>query len=86
VVEVITIGGGLPDFLEASRSGRVFSVPIVSVSMSLLLKGAENLRVGAALVGSLPAADFGTDIVYLLATSQSQSHVATDGRSISKSW
>jgi hypothetical protein len=67
VVEVITIGGGLSDFFGAPFSGRAFSAPVVSVSKLLVLRGAQNLRVIAALVGSLPAADFGTDIVEFLA-------------------
>jgi hypothetical protein len=67
VVEFITIGGGLPDFLGASFPGRVFSAPVVSVSMSLVLRGAKKLRVITVLVGSLPAADFGAHIVESLA-------------------
>jgi hypothetical protein len=35
--------------------------PVVSVSMSLVLRGAKKLGVFIALVGSLPAADFGAD-------------------------
>jgi hypothetical protein len=66
VVEVITIGGGLPDFLGASFSGTVFSVSVDSVSMSLVLRGAKKLRVDIALVGSLQAANFGTDTVDFL--------------------
>jgi hypothetical protein len=62
-VEVIIIGGGLPDFLGASCFGSAFSAPVVSVSMSLILRGAKKLRVIAASVGSLKAADFGTDVV-----------------------
>jgi hypothetical protein len=69
MVEVITLGGGL----GASCSGRLFSVPVDSVSMSLVVRGAKKLRVITALVGSLPAADFGTDIVDFLAQS-SKSH------------
>jgi hypothetical protein len=45
VVEVITIGGDLPDFLGASCPGRVFSAPVVSVSMSL---GSERCREDAS--------------------------------------
>jgi hypothetical protein len=67
VVEVITIGGGLPDFLGASCSGSVFSAPVVSVSMLLVLRDAKKLLVITAFVGSLTAADFGTDIVDFLA-------------------
>jgi hypothetical protein len=67
VVEVITIGGGLPDFLGASFSGRVLCVSVDSVSMSLVLRGAKKLRVITAFVGSLPVADFGADIVDFLA-------------------
>jgi hypothetical protein len=67
VVEVTTIGGGLPDFLGAYFSGRVFTAPVVSVSMSLILGGETNLRVITVLVGNLPAAGFGADIVDFLA-------------------
>jgi hypothetical protein len=41
VVEVITIGSGLLDFLGASFSGRVFSALVVSVSMSFVFRGSE---------------------------------------------
>jgi hypothetical protein len=41
----------------------VFSAPVVSVSMLLVLRGAKKLRVITALVGSLPAADIRADIV-----------------------
>jgi hypothetical protein len=66
VVEVITIGGGLPDFLGVSCSGSVFSAPVVSVSMSVVLRGAKKLRVDTAFGGSLTAADVGTDLVDFL--------------------
>jgi hypothetical protein len=66
VVEVITVGGGLPDFLGASFSSRVLSVSEDSVSMSLVLRGAKKLRVITVLVGSLPAADFGADVIDFL--------------------
>jgi hypothetical protein len=52
VVEVITIGGGLPDFLGASFSGRVLSVSVDSVSMSLVLRGAKKLLVITVLLGN----------------------------------
>jgi hypothetical protein len=45
----------------------VFSGPVVSVSMSLVLRAAKKLRVGIALVGSLSTVDFGADIVDFLA-------------------
>jgi hypothetical protein len=48
VVEVITIGGGLPGFLETSCPGSVFSASVFSVSMSLVLRGAKELQVGTA--------------------------------------
>jgi hypothetical protein len=48
VVEVIINGGGLPGFLGASCSGNVSSVSVVSVSTSVVLKGAKKLRVNAA--------------------------------------
>jgi hypothetical protein len=43
VMEVITIGGGLPDFLGASCSGSAFCAPVVSVSLSIVLSGAKIL-------------------------------------------
>jgi hypothetical protein len=64
VVEVINIGGGLPDFLGAFFSGIVFSV---SVGCEVVLRGTKKLRFITLLVGSLPAADFGADIVDFLA-------------------
>jgi hypothetical protein len=66
VVEVIIIGGGLPDFLGVSFSGRVFSVSVDSVSMSLVLRGAKKLRFNSAFGGSLSGADVGTDLVDFL--------------------
>jgi hypothetical protein len=65
-IEVITIGGGLRDFLGASCSGSAFSAPVVSVSMSVL-RFAKKLRVGTAFGGSLAAEDVGTDLVDFLA-------------------
>jgi hypothetical protein len=38
MVEVITIGGGLPDFLGAFCSRSVFSASVVSVSVSVVLR------------------------------------------------
>jgi hypothetical protein len=67
VVEVITICGGLPDFLGASCSGNVFSAPAVSVSMSVVLRGAKKLRINTAFGGSLTATDVGTGLVDFLA-------------------
>jgi hypothetical protein len=67
VVEIITIGGGLPDFLGASFSGRVLSVSVDSMSMSLVLRGAKKLRVITVLVCSLLVADFGADVMDFLA-------------------
>jgi hypothetical protein len=40
---VITIGGGLRGFLGASCSGSAFSASVVSVPMSVVLRGAKNL-------------------------------------------
>jgi hypothetical protein len=48
VVEVITIGGGLPRFLGASSCGSVFSASAVSVSMPVVLRGVKKLRVNTA--------------------------------------
>jgi hypothetical protein len=63
VVEVIIIGGGLPGFL----GGSVFSAPVVSLSMSVVLRGAKKLPVNTAFGGSLTAADVGTDLIDFLA-------------------
>jgi hypothetical protein len=77
VVEVITTVGGLPEFLGASFSGKVFSAPVVSVSMSLVLRGAKKLRLITALVGSLPAANFEVDIVDFLAVSEASLEICS---------
>jgi hypothetical protein len=53
VVEVITIGGGLPEFLGACFSDSVSSAPVVSVSMSVVLGGAKKLQVNTAFGCSL---------------------------------
>jgi hypothetical protein len=45
VVEVITAGHGLPDFFGSSCSGSVLSAPVVSVSMSVILRGVKKLQV-----------------------------------------
>jgi hypothetical protein len=66
VVEVSTTGGGLPSFLGASCPGRVFYAPVVSVSMSVVLRGAKKLRVDTAFRGSLTAPDVGTLLVDIL--------------------
>jgi hypothetical protein len=65
VVEVtsIIIGDGLPGFLGAACLGSVFSASIVSMSMSVVLRGAKTLRVNTAFGGSLTAADVGTGLV-----------------------
>jgi hypothetical protein len=67
VVEVVIIGGGLIGFLEASCSYSVFSAPVVSVSMTVVLRGAKKFRVNTTFGGSLPAADVITDLVEFLA-------------------
>jgi hypothetical protein len=43
VVEGMTIGGGLPGFLGASYSSTVFSAPVVSISISVVLRGVKKL-------------------------------------------
>jgi hypothetical protein len=53
VVEVVIIGGSLHGYLGASCSGYVFSVPVISVSMSVALSGVKNLRVNTAFGGRL---------------------------------
>jgi hypothetical protein len=67
VVEVITIGGSLPGFLGASCSGSVYSAPVVSMSMSVVLRGMKKLQVNTDFGGSLTAVDVGTGLVYFLA-------------------
>jgi hypothetical protein len=67
VVEVIIIGGGQPAFLEDSYSDNVLFASVVSVSMSLVLRCAKNLRVDTAFGGVLTAADAGTCVVDFLA-------------------
>jgi hypothetical protein len=42
VVEVIIIGGSLFGFLGASCSGSAFSASVVSVSISVVLRGAKS--------------------------------------------
>jgi hypothetical protein len=49
VVEVIIIGGGLPGFLGAFCSSSMFSAPIVSMSVSVVVKGAKKVRVDTVL-------------------------------------
>jgi hypothetical protein len=60
VVEVFTIGGGLPDILGVPCSGSV-------LCMSVVLRGAKELRVNTAFGGCLTAADVGTGLVDFLA-------------------
>jgi hypothetical protein len=49
VVEVFTIGGGLPDILGVPCSGSVLCTSVVPVSISVVLRGAKKLRVKTAL-------------------------------------
>jgi hypothetical protein len=49
VVKLISTGDGLPSFLRASCSGSVSSTLVVSVSMSVVLRGAQKFRVDTAL-------------------------------------
>jgi hypothetical protein len=62
-VEVIPVGGDLPGVLEGSCSGSVFSAPVVSVSISVVLRGAKKLRADIAFGGILKTADVGTGLV-----------------------
>jgi hypothetical protein len=66
VVEVVTIGGGLHVFCSGSK----FSAPVVSVSMSVVLRGAKKLRVNIAFGGSLIAMDVGTGLFDFLPLSE----------------
>jgi hypothetical protein len=67
VVEVIMIGGDIPEFLEASCSGSAFSAPIVSVSTSVVPNGAMKLIVSTASGGSLTHAEIATGLFQFLA-------------------
>jgi hypothetical protein len=59
VVEVIIIGVGPADFLGASCSGGAFSAPVVSISMSEVLRGVKKLQVNIDFGGSLTVAFVG---------------------------
>jgi hypothetical protein len=67
VVEVISIGGGLRDILGAFCSSIAFSAPVVSLSVSVVLRGAKKLRVNTALGGRFRATDVGIGLVEFLA-------------------
>jgi hypothetical protein len=70
VVDVNTIGGGLPDFLGVSCSGRVFSVPVVSMSMTLVLRDAKKLQDDTAFGVCLTVVEIGTDLVDFMVVSE----------------
>jgi hypothetical protein len=67
VIEVLIIGGSFSGFLEDSCSDTVFSAPVVTMSMPVVLRGAKELRVTADFGGILTAADIGTCLVNFLA-------------------
>jgi hypothetical protein len=48
VVEVIATGGSMPGFVGTPCSVSEFSAPVVSVSMSVVLRGTKKLRVKIA--------------------------------------
>jgi hypothetical protein len=54
-------------FSESLLPGSAFSAPLVSVSLSVVLRGLKNLRVNTALGGSSTTADFVTGLVDFLA-------------------
>jgi hypothetical protein len=66
-LDVITIGGGLLGVLGVSCSGTVFSVPVVSVFMSVVVRDEKRLRVITAFGGSWRPVDAGTGLVDFLA-------------------
>jgi hypothetical protein len=66
MVDIIT-GGGLPSFLGAPCTGGVFSAPVVTVSMSMVMRGAKKLRVNSAFGSTLTSADVGASFVDFLA-------------------
>jgi hypothetical protein len=61
LVEVITIGGGLPGSFSKPPTPVVFSTPIVSVSMSVVQRSAGKAHINIASGGILTAADIGID-------------------------
>jgi hypothetical protein len=63
VVEVIAIGGGLHVLLEANFSGNVFSVPVITMSMSVVLRDVIKLQVTTVFGGSFIAIDVWTEVV-----------------------
>jgi hypothetical protein len=63
MVEVISICGGLSDFLGAFSSERTFSASAVSVSVSVVLRGAKHLQTDCTFGGTLTAADVGIGLV-----------------------
>jgi hypothetical protein len=65
--KVITISGGLPDFLGVYYSDSVYSALVVSVSISIVQRCAKKLRVNTALGGILRFAGIGTGLVDFLA-------------------
>jgi hypothetical protein len=50
-------------FWGVTYSGSAFSAPVVSVFMSVILKGGEKLRVTTAFGASMTAADVATALV-----------------------
>jgi hypothetical protein len=57
VVEDITNGGDLPDCLGDFCSGSAFSAPVISVFMSVVLRGAKKLWVNTAFEGSFDSCE-----------------------------
>jgi hypothetical protein len=51
------------DFLGAYNSGSVFSATVVSVSMSVVLRGAKKLRLKTDFGGSSSAAGVGAGLL-----------------------
>jgi hypothetical protein len=70
-----TIGGGLHGFLGASCTGSVCTASVVSVTMSVVLRGAKKLRVNTDFGGSLTAADAGTSLLEFLAVCELLSEI-----------
>jgi hypothetical protein len=66
-VVAVIISGRLHDFLGASCSSSAFYAPVVSVCMSVFLRGAKKLRIDITFGGSLTGVDIGTDLVDFLA-------------------
>jgi hypothetical protein len=67
VPQVIIISGGLPGYTGASWSRSIFPAPVDSVSKSVALRSAKNLRVNTASGHGVRTVDVETNLAELLA-------------------